>query len=104
MKKSLLTIFLLTVLAPMAFAGPGTLFFSEYVEGGSFNKAVEIYNCTEDAVDLSAYELALYSNGSATATSTVTLSGTLALGDVFVVAHPSIAEPILHPPTCSRAR
>jgi predicted extracellular nuclease len=93
MKKSLLTICLLTVLAPLAFAAPGTLFFSEYVEGGSYNKAVEIYNCTAGPVDLSAYELALYSNGSATATATVPLSGFLAVGDVFVVAHASILEP-----------
>ncbi len=66
-----------------------TLFFCEYVEGSSFNKAVEIYNPTGAPVDLSAYTLELYSNGSATASQTLALSGTLAPGDVFVATHPS---------------
>ncbi len=70
---------------------PTELFFSEYVEGTSFNKAVEIYNGTGAPVDLAAggYDVQLYSNGSATATSTQALTGTIAPGDVFVVAHPS---------------
>ena len=39
--------------APPAHAAPPTeLFFSEYVEGSSNNKALEIYNGTGDAIDL----------------------------------------------------
>ena len=51
--------------APGAFAAPSELFFSEYVEGSSFNKAIEIYNGTGAPVDLTAggYTLELYSNG-----------------------------------------
>ncbi|MCP4168251.1 MAG: hypothetical protein GY759_20490, partial [Chloroflexi bacterium] len=68
---------------PQACSG---LFFSEYIEGSSYNKAVEIFNGTGAAVDLSAYTLELYSNGSATPKS-MTLSGTVAHGDVYVVAY-----------------
>ncbi|HSL43821.1 MAG TPA: ExeM/NucH family extracellular endonuclease [Anaerolineales bacterium] len=61
-------------------------FFSEYIEGSAFNKAVEIYNGTGAAVNLSAYKIELYSNGAATPSQSFTLSGTLANGDVFVVS------------------
>ena len=52
------------------------LIISEYVEGSSSNKYVEIYNGTGATVDLSNYKLRLYGNGSATP-SEVTLSGLL---------------------------
>ena len=71
------------------------LFISEYIEGSSFNKAIEIYNGTGSDVDLSAYSLELYSNGAATVSQTVALSGTLADGDVFVLAHASADPAIL---------
>ena len=69
------------------------LYFSEYVEGSSFNKCVEVYNGTGADVDLSLIGLELYSNGSATATSTQASLGlgVLGAGDVFVVCNPSIA-------------
>jgi len=62
------------------------LFFSEYVEGSSLNKALEIANFTGDTVDLSEYTIAIYFNGSTSAGTTIPLSGTLADGEVFVVA------------------
>lgn len=65
------------------------LFFSEYVEGSSNNKALEIYNPTGAAVDLSAYTVKLYSNGSTTAGSTQVLSGSLAAGGTLVLMHAS---------------
>ena len=33
-----------------------SLFISEYIEGSSYNKAVEIYNPTSSSVDLTGYE------------------------------------------------
>ena len=39
------------------------LFISEYIEGSSNNKCIEIYNPTDAAVDLSSYQLAFYFNG-----------------------------------------
>jgi predicted extracellular nuclease len=74
---------------------PIDLFFSEYIEGSSFNKAVEIYNGTGAAVDLSTYIIELYSNGAASPSQSVALSGTLADGDVFVIAHGSADAAIL---------
>lgn len=71
--------------------GAGTLasnlFISEYVEGASgTNKALEIFNGTGSSVDLSGYSLKLYTNGSVTVGSTLTMSGSLASGAVYVVA------------------
>ena len=63
------------------------LFISEYIEGSSFNKALEIYNGTGADVDLSAYKVELYSNGASSPSASATLSGTLAHTDVFVLAH-----------------
>jgi predicted extracellular nuclease len=76
-------------------ATPTELFFSEYVEGSSFNKAIEVYNGTGGAVNLSTYSIELYSNGAAAPSQTVALSGTLADGDVFVIAHGSADAAIL---------
>jgi hypothetical protein len=80
--------------APAAQAAPTELFFSEYVEGTSNNKALEIYNGTGSAVSLSGYSVQLFSNGSTTGT-TINLTGTVASGDVYVIAHPSAATAIL---------
>ncbi|MDX1653385.1 MAG: lamin tail domain-containing protein [Brumimicrobium sp.] len=62
------------------------LFISEYVEGWSNNKAIEIYNPTNQSIDLSQYILVRYSNGStsAGAQQSVQLAGTVAPYDVYV--------------------
>lgn len=44
------------------------LFISEYVEGRRNNKAIEVYNPTSSAVDLTNYFLVRYNNGSTSAT------------------------------------
>ena len=64
------------------------LFFSEYVEGSSLNKALEIFNSGDSAEDLAAgaYDVQIFVNGSLTPTATNALSGTVAAGDVYVVA------------------
>ena len=73
------------------------LFFSEYVEGSSNNKALEIYNPSPDPVDLAAqgYVVQMYFNGSASAGLTIALSGTVAPGGVFVLAQSSADAAIL---------
>ena len=62
------------------------LFISEYVEGWSNNKALEIYNPTSNTIDLSAYMIIRYSNGSTSASSAnaVQLSGSVNAHDVHV--------------------
>ncbi|WP_203580747.1 ExeM/NucH family extracellular endonuclease [Microbacterium hibisci] len=78
--------------APAA-AAPGDLLISEYVEGSSNNKAIEIYNPGTTAVDLAAsgYKLQQFTNGSGAASITINLTGSVAPGDVFVFAH-SLAD------------
>ncbi|HSV86687.1 MAG TPA: ExeM/NucH family extracellular endonuclease [Levilinea sp.] len=77
--------------------GASELFFSEYIEGLSNNKALEIYNGTGSAIDLvsNGYNVQMFFNGSATAGLTINLTGTLTNGDVFVLAHSSASAPIL---------
>ncbi|MBK9337259.1 MAG: HYR domain-containing protein [Lewinellaceae bacterium] len=60
------------------------LFFSEYVEGSSSNKYIEVYNPTASAINLANYELHLYANGSGSATTTNILSGMLPAGATVV--------------------
>ncbi|MBD2215014.1 ExeM/NucH family extracellular endonuclease [Nostoc linckia FACHB-104] len=73
------------------------LLFSEYIEGSSNNKALEIFNGTGAAIDLTAgnYVVQYYFNGSNTAGLTIALTGTIAPGDVFVLAQSSANATIL---------
>lgn len=71
------------------------LFFSEYIEGLSNNKAIEIFNASGSPVDLSRYKVELYSNGASTPNNTLALTGILAAGDVYVIANESAAAEIL---------
>ena len=68
-----------------------SLFFSEYVEGSSYNKGVEIFNGLGRDVDLSGYVIRIYRNGGSEFDKQIPLSGLLANGDVLVVAHSAAA-------------
>jgi len=63
-----------------------SLFISEYIEGSSNNKAIELYNPTGVPIDLSSYTLEFYFNGSNSAGTTINLTGTITSGDVFIIA------------------
>ncbi len=63
------------------------LFISEYIEGSSNNKYIEIYNGTGASVNLADYQIRIYSNGAGAPSSTIALSGTLVDGAVYVVAN-----------------
>ena len=65
--------------------GAPDLFISEYIEGSGNNKALEIYNGTGADVDLSAYQIWKISNGGSWPESTLSLSGILSNGDVYVI-------------------
>jgi len=71
------------------------LFFSEYAEGSSSNKYLEIYNGTGADVDLSSYLIMQNSNGGPWDEYVDTLSGTLSNEDVFVIANSSADASIL---------
>jgi uncharacterized protein len=85
-----------TAARPAAAAVPTDLFFSEYVEGSGFSKAVEIFNGTGAPIDLAeqGYTLELYSNGAADPSQAVGLTDTVVDGDVFVVSRAD-ADPAL---------
>jgi predicted extracellular nuclease len=83
-----------------ATAAPTELFFSEYIEGSSNNKALEIYNGTGGTVDLSdnSYNVQMFFNGSASAGLTINLTGptdTMADDDVYVLAQSAASASIL---------
>ncbi|MBL4593517.1 MAG: lamin tail domain-containing protein [Flavobacteriales bacterium] len=65
------------------------LLISEIVEGSSNNKYIEVYNGTGGNVNLNNYDIRIYFNGSGTVGSTINLSGTLATGNTYVIAHTS---------------
>ncbi|MEZ4976402.1 MAG: choice-of-anchor D domain-containing protein [Flavobacteriaceae bacterium] len=64
------------------------LFISEYVEGSSNNKYIEIYNPTNAAINLANYRVAKYTNGSSTVSGTPpTLSGTVGAYSTYVIGY-----------------
>lgn len=69
------------------------LMFSEYIEGSSQNKALELYNAGSTSINLSSYTVETYSNGSNTATYTLNLNGTLASHDVYVIGDANATLP-----------
>jgi len=83
-KKAMLTTALSCLLSATAMAN---VVITEYVEGSSSNKAIEISNLGSAAVDLAAdeYKLALYSNGSVDEGNTELLTGTLAPNASLVI-------------------
>lgn len=69
------------------------LIFSEYVEGGSFNKALEIANTSAGDIALSGYSVALYSNGDTTAKYTLDLTGIIASQQALVLYNKGATNP-----------
>jgi endonuclease I len=74
--------------------GASELFFSEYVEGSSNNKALEIANFTGSSKSLSGYSLRRNVNGGSSWGSAFSLSGTISDGNVFVIANSSAVAAI----------
>ena len=87
--------------AAVAATNAADLIISEYVEGSSFNKAIELYNGTGEEIDLSDYTLEHYNNSGTAATGTTTtdkvlpLEGKLADGETFVVSRSDANAAIL---------
>lgn len=62
------------------------VFFSEYIEGSSNNKAIEVYNGTSATIELDEYRIAQTNNGSDWKNwHTFPAGATLAAGDVWVI-------------------
>ena len=87
-------------LAAALAAGPsaatGAVFFSEYVEGSGSNKALEVFNAGAFPVDLTGFEVKVFTNGSATPSGTLSLAGHSVEGSsTLVITHPSAAPTLL---------
>ena len=84
--RKLFTLALLAASSSAVFSQCDQLFISEYIEGWSNNKAIEIYNPTGAAIDMSDYRLERYSNGATASDENqkVDLSGTIEPNDVLV--------------------
>ncbi|NRQ42740.1 ExeM/NucH family extracellular endonuclease [Rheinheimera sp. YQF-2] len=90
MKIRTLSATMAMLLAPAVSA---ELFISEYVEGSGNNKALELYNPTDNAIALDGYSVQVYFNGSTTVGTTINLSGNIGAGATFVIAdNDSVAE------------
>jgi plastocyanin len=81
------------------FSQTSGLFFSEYAEGSSNNKYMEIYNGTGATVDLSEYAFPNVSNapnvpGEYEYWNNFPIGATVADGDVYIIAHPS-SDPLI---------
>ncbi|TVZ51039.1 endonuclease [Dokdonia sp. Hel_I_53] len=73
-----------------------SLFISEYVEGSSYNKAIEIANFTSANVNLDGYELRKQTNGAGSWSTGYSLSGIVANTSVFVIANSSASSGIIN--------
>ena len=69
------------------------VYFSEYYEGASFDKYVEIYNGTDADINLANYTVRPAMNGGDW-NAPVALEGTLPVGKIFIVCHTSASEAI----------
>jgi len=72
---------------------PNELFISEYVEGSSNNKVIEIANFTGSTVNLSAYSIARNTNSGSSWGAALQLTGSVANEDVHVIARGNASAP-----------
>ncbi len=95
--KTLATVALVALTIAPAFAqSENCVFFSEYVEGSSNNKALEIFNGTGAPLDMGRVTVERYNNGATTPGSTNVLAGTtIPVGGVYVIVNASAAPELL---------
>ena len=89
MKHFLLALFLITT-----FSAHSQIFFSEYAEGSSYNKYLEIYNYSDQIVDLTNFAFPSCSNGCDADGEWDYMNyfpdgSVINPGDVFVITHPN---------------
>ena len=68
------------------------LLFSEYIEGSSNNKALEILNATGAAINLSIYSIKKQTNGAGAWSTGLPLTGTLNNGSKFTIVNSLMAS------------
>lgn len=94
LKQGLLAMLVMLVSAGSALAQQ-SLFFSEYIEGGGNNKAFEIFNPTDDDIDLGNYIILGNYNGNPFNDTTRFPMGTIIKSmEVYVIGHSNAADEI----------
>ena len=93
-KINILSLVALLLSTGTAFGQCSDLFFSEYLEGSSSNKSIEIYNPTPNPIDLADYEVHRFNNGGTTTPDILDLQGIIPAYGVFTAVNPS-ADPAL---------
>ncbi len=88
--KSALIVFILFL--STSIKSHAQLIISEYLEGPSNDKCIEIYNTSAAPINLAGYNLKLYFNGSSSAGSTVNLSGSIASCGTYVICNSSASQ------------
>ncbi|MEM0575755.1 endonuclease [Flavobacterium polysaccharolyticum] len=73
------------------------LLFSEYIEGSSNNKALEIANNTGASINLSSYTIKKQTNGAGAWSTGLSLSGTLTSGSKFTIVNSSMSSTCFSP-------
>ncbi|MEQ8473795.1 MAG: endonuclease [Marinoscillum sp.] len=73
----------------------GDVIISEYVEGSSNNKAIEIANLSSSAVSLTNFSLKKQVNGAGNWSTPLVLSGTLSAQSVYVIVYSSAGSTLL---------
>ncbi len=95
LRYSILFLAVFTGVLPNLFSqNCSNLFISEYLEGTSSNKAIEIFNPTSSTINLSGYTVEIYNNGSPTSTS-IQLSGFIPQYSTYVLANSSADQDII---------
>jgi len=74
-----------------------SLFFSEYLEGSSRNKCLEIYNGTGQIIDLTDWSIEIYNNGNSSGASTFFPDGLMISdSDVLVICNSASDDAMLN--------
>ncbi|MBB1270328.1 ExeM/NucH family extracellular endonuclease [Shewanella sp. SR44-3] len=92
--KTSLAVMAATAISSLSHAADNPI-ISEYVEGSSNNKAIELYNPSAVTIDLSQYQLKFFFNGSTSAGSSIALTGSLIAGGTYVIADNDASADIL---------
>lgn len=71
------------------------IIISEYVEGSSNNKAIELYNNGDSTVDLSEYQIKFFFNGKTTASNTINLTGEVSPTQTYVISENNAVDAVL---------
>jgi hypothetical protein len=86
MKKTLLSLSIIFTMSINA-QDCSELFISEYIEGPGNNNAIEIYNPTNNPIDLSGYSINRYGNGATSSPDVWPLSGVLNTGEAIAIGN-----------------